>query len=49
MSLCELGEFLNGRGWFRAGGTVSLGKESQGGQVEQASSVRVVPLIMPAA
>jgi VWFA-related protein len=32
---CELGEFLNGRGWFRAGGTVSLGKESQSGQVEQ--------------
>jgi Ca-activated chloride channel homolog len=32
---CELGEFLNGRGWFRAGGKVSLGKESQSGQVEQ--------------
>ena len=32
---CELGEFLNGRGWFRAGGKVTLGKESQTGQVEQ--------------
>jgi VWFA-related protein len=32
---CELGELLNGRGWFRAGGKVSLGKESQSGQVEQ--------------
>ena len=32
---CELGELLNGRGWFRAGGRVSLGKESQSGQLEQ--------------
>ncbi len=32
---CELGELLNGRGWFRAGGTISIGKESQSGQVEQ--------------
>ncbi len=32
---CELGELLNGRGWFRAGGKVSLGKESQSGQMEQ--------------